>query len=56
MEFSSHAVVKKVLRSYAGVLMPNTDKPFHLNWATFSRSNKFSNNGPDLSIFVGDLA
>ncbi|MFS7978712.1 putative RNA recognition motif domain, nucleotide-binding alpha-beta plait domain superfamily [Helianthus anomalus] len=36
--------------------MPNTEQPFHLNWATFSMGDKRSNNGSDLSIFVGDLA
>lgn len=36
--------------------MPNTDQPFRLNWATFSTGDKRSDNGPDLSIFVGDLA
>ena len=55
VEFSSHAAVEKVLQSYAGVLRPNTDQSFRLNWATFSMSNKRSENGHDLSIFVGDL-
>lgn len=36
--------------------MPNTEQPFRLNWATFSNSDKRSDNGSDLSIFVGDLA
>lgn len=36
--------------------MPNTEQPFRLNWATFSTVDKRSDNGPDLSIFVGDLA
>ncbi|MBA0775701.1 hypothetical protein Gotri_010816 [Gossypium trilobum] len=35
--------------------MPNTDQPFRLNWATLSTGEKRSENGPDLSIFVGDL-
>ena len=56
VEFLSHAAAEKVLQSYAGVLMPNTDQPFRLNWATFSMGDKRSDNGPDLSIFVGDLA
>ncbi|RVX14954.1 Polyadenylate-binding protein RBP47C' [Vitis vinifera] len=56
VEFFSHAAAEKVLQGYAGVLMPNTDQPFRLNWATFSMGDKRSDNGPDLSIFVGDLA
>ncbi|KAI6688979.1 hypothetical protein NL676_025807 [Syzygium grande] len=31
-------------------------QPFRLNWATFSTGDKRSENAPDLSIFVGDLA
>ncbi|GKV30400.1 hypothetical protein SLEP1_g39215 [Rubroshorea leprosula] len=34
--------------------MPNTEQPFRLNWASFSTGEKRSENGPDLSIFVGD--
>ncbi|XAR61854.1 hypothetical protein NMG60_11016388 [Bertholletia excelsa] len=56
VEFSSHAAADKVLQSYAGKAMPNTEQPFRLNWATFSMGDKRSNNGSDLSIFVGDLA
>lgn len=56
VEFFSHATAEKVLQNYAGILMPNTEQPFRLNWATFSTVDKRSDNGPDLSIFVGDLA
>ncbi|XWS14661.1 hypothetical protein CRYUN_Cryun35bG0028500 [Craigia yunnanensis] len=56
VEFVSHATAEKVLQNYSGILMPNTEQPFHLNWATFSTGEKHSENGPDLSIFVGDLA
>ncbi|KAK7321710.1 hypothetical protein VNO77_32593 [Canavalia gladiata] len=56
VEFYSHATAEKVLQNYAGVLMPNTEQPFRLNWATFSTGDKGSDNVPDLSIFVGDLA
>ncbi|KAB2083513.1 hypothetical protein E1A91_A05G278700v1 [Gossypium mustelinum] len=55
VEFFSHATAEKVLQSYSSVLMPNTDQPFRLNWATLSTGEKRSENGPDLSIFVGDL-
>ncbi|KAL4283497.1 hypothetical protein GQ457_16G014390 [Hibiscus cannabinus] len=56
VEFFSHATAEKVLQNYGGILMPNTEQPFRLNWATFSTGEKRSENGPDLSIFVGDLA
>uniref|UniRef100_A0A7N0TPU7 RRM domain-containing protein n=1 Tax=Kalanchoe fedtschenkoi TaxID=63787 RepID=A0A7N0TPU7_KALFE len=56
VEFHSHAAAEKVLQSYPGIVMPNTDQPFRLNWASFSMGDKRSDNAPDLSIFVGDLA
>ncbi|KAE8709866.1 Polyadenylate-binding protein RBP47 [Hibiscus syriacus] len=56
VQFFSHATAEKVLQNYSGILMPNTDHPFRLNWATFSTGEKRTENGPDLSIFVGDLA
>ncbi|KAK9946564.1 hypothetical protein M0R45_012023 [Rubus argutus] len=56
VEFFSHATAEKVLQNYAAILMPNTEQPFRLNWATFSTGDKRSDNAPDLSIFVGDLA
>nr|POE98881.1 polyadenylate-binding protein rbp47c [Quercus suber] len=56
VEFFSHATAEKVLQNYAGLFMPNTEQPFRLNWATFSTGDKRSDNVPDLSIFVGDLA
>ncbi|KAK1395752.1 polyadenylate-binding protein RBP47-like [Heracleum sosnowskyi] len=56
VEFLSHAAAEKVLQSYTCIPMPNADQPFRLNWATFSMGDKRSNNGSDLSIFVGDLA
>ncbi|WJX15867.1 Polyadenylate-binding protein rbp47c' [Trifolium repens] len=56
VEFFSHATAEKVLQNYAGILMPNADQMFRLNWATFSTGDKGSDNVTDLSIFVGDLA
>ncbi|OWM83744.1 hypothetical protein CDL15_Pgr004174 [Punica granatum] len=56
VEFYSRATAEKVLQSYYGTAMPNTDQPFRLNWAAFSSGNRQSENGSDLSIFVGDLA
>nr|XP_043635246.1 polyadenylate-binding protein RBP47-like [Erigeron canadensis] len=56
VEFFSHGAAEKVLQTYTSLAMPNTEQPFRLNWATFSMGDKRSNNGSDLSIFVGDLA
>ncbi|XVF45171.1 hypothetical protein PTKIN_Ptkin02bG0183500 [Pterospermum kingtungense] len=56
VEFHSRATAEKVLQSYNGSLMPNTEQPFRLNWASFSMNEKRSDAGSDLSIFVGDLA
>ncbi|XP_010540323.1 PREDICTED: polyadenylate-binding protein RBP47B [Tarenaya hassleriana] len=57
VEFSSRAAAEEVLQNYNGSPMPNADQPFRLNWASFSTGEKrVSENGSDLSIFVGDLA
>ena len=56
VEFLTHAIAEKVLQTYAGVMMPNAEQPFRLNWETFSMGDKRADNGSDLSIFVGDLA
>ncbi|KAK7854914.1 polyadenylate-binding protein rbp47 [Quercus suber] len=56
VEFFSHEIAEKILQSYNGTVMPNTEQPFRLNWATFSAGDKRSEAGSDLSIFVGDLA
>lgn len=56
VEFLSHAAAEKILQSYNGAIMPNTDQLFRLNWASFSMGDKRSDVGSDHSIFVGDLA
>lgn len=56
VEFLSHTTAEKVLQNYSGMFMPSTEQTFRLNWATFSTGDKRSDNDPDLSIFVGDLA
>ncbi|XVE49170.1 hypothetical protein DITRI_Ditri01bG0060800 [Diplodiscus trichospermus] len=56
VEFHSRATAEKVLQNYNGSLMPNTEQPFRLNWASFSMNERRSDAGSDLSIFVGDLA
>ncbi|CAH8360784.1 unnamed protein product [Eruca vesicaria subsp. sativa] len=56
VEFESHDVAEKVLQDFNGVTMLKSDQPYRLNWASFSSGEKRSENGPDHSIFVGDLA
>ncbi|KAL0365430.1 UNVERIFIED_CONTAM: Polyadenylate-binding protein RBP47 [Sesamum angustifolium] len=56
IEFNSHLAAEKVLQSYNGTVMPNTEQPFRLNWAAFSSGDRRPEAGSDLSIFVGDLA
>ncbi|KAJ7946034.1 Polyadenylate-binding protein [Quillaja saponaria] len=56
IEFYSRAMAEKVLQSYNGTMMPSTELPFRLNWATFSAGDRRPDAGADLSIFVGDLA
>ncbi|XP_052888031.1 polyadenylate-binding protein RBP47-like [Gossypium arboreum] len=56
VEFSSRAAAEKVLQICNGSLMPNTEQPFRLNWASFDVNERRSDAGPDLSIFIGDLA
>ncbi|RWW73125.1 hypothetical protein BHE74_00019025 [Ensete ventricosum] len=56
VEFNSHATAEKVLQSFGSHLMPNTNHPYRLNWASFSTGDKHSDLASDHSIFVGDLA
>ncbi|KAK9044333.1 hypothetical protein V6N11_072643 [Hibiscus sabdariffa] len=56
VEFYTRAAAEKALQSYSGSLMPNTEQPFRLNWASFSVNERRPETGSDLSIFVGDLA
>ncbi|RID44983.1 hypothetical protein BRARA_I01742 [Brassica rapa] len=56
VEFDSHDVAEKVLQDFNGVTMLQSDQPYRLNWASFSTGEKRLENGPDHSIFVGDLA
>ncbi|KAJ4766855.1 Polyadenylate-binding protein RBP47B [Rhynchospora pubera] len=57
IEFISHDAAERILHSYNGVqIMPGTEHPFRLNWASFSSGDKRGEAIPDHSIFVGDLA
>lgn len=56
VEFSSHTAAERVLQTYSGTLMPQTEQAFRLNWASFGVGEKRIDGGSDHSIFVGDLA
>lgn len=56
IEFCTHSAAEKVLQTYNGHLMPNSEHSFRLNWASFSMGDKRSDTSSDHSIFVGDLA
>ncbi|KAJ1279654.1 hypothetical protein BS78_04G170700 [Paspalum vaginatum] len=56
VEFCSHASAERALQNFSGHVMPNTDRAFKLNWASYSMGEKRSELASDHSIFVGDLA
>lgn len=56
VEFASHGAAERILQTYNGTLMPGTEQPFRLNWASFGIGERRPDAGPEHSIFVGDLA
>ncbi|WVZ59696.1 hypothetical protein U9M48_009806 [Paspalum notatum var. saurae] len=56
IEFGNHTLAEQVLQNYNGQMMPNGNQPFKLNWATSGAGDKRGDDGPDYTIFVGDLA
>ncbi|XP_057856484.1 polyadenylate-binding protein RBP47B' [Cryptomeria japonica] len=56
VEFVSHSAAERILQTYNGTQMPNTEQLFRLNWASFGLGERRLIGGPDHSIFVGDLA
>jgi len=56
IEFYTHVSAEKALQNFSGHVMPNTDRAFKLNWASYSMGEKRSEISSDHSIFVGDLA
>lgn len=56
IEFASHAAAEMILQTYNGTQMPNSDQTFRMNWATLGAGEKRMDNGPEYSLFVGDLA
>ncbi|PSR96286.1 Polyadenylate-binding protein, partial [Actinidia chinensis var. chinensis] len=56
IEFVSRAAAERMLQTYNGSLMPNSEQNFRLNWATLGAGERRADDGPDYTIFVGDLA
>lgn len=54
IEFVSRPAAERALQTYNGAAMPNGAQSFRLNWA--SAGEKRSDESPDFTIFVGDLA
>lgn len=56
IEFHTRAAAEYTLMNFNGQMMPNVDMAFKLNWASAGAGDKHGDNGPDHTIFVGDLA
>lgn len=56
IEFRSRSAAEQILQQYNGTLMPNTEQNFRLNWATLGAGERRQDDGPDFTVFVGDLA
>lgn len=56
IEFSTRAAAERILQAVNGTPMPSAEQNFRLNWATLGAGEKRQDDGPDYTIFVGDLA
>eukprot|EP00850_Spirogloea_muscicola_P016853 SM000140S00602 [mRNA] locus=s140:170562:173228:- [translate_table: standard] len=56
IEFATHMAAAAALHALNGTLMPQTEQPFRLNWASFGIGERRPDGANDHSIFVGDLA
>ncbi|KAG6385566.1 hypothetical protein SASPL_154402 [Salvia splendens] len=56
LEFRTHAAAETILQGYNGALMPNSEQSFRLNWASLGAGDKRTDDSPEYTIFVGDLA
>ncbi|URE43668.1 RNA-binding protein C23E6.01c, partial [Musa troglodytarum] len=55
IEFVSRVAADRILQTYNGQMMPNSEQAFRMNWATCGAGEKHGD-GADYTIFVGDLA
>ncbi|GAB2259719.1 hypothetical protein Droror1_Dr00010574 [Drosera rotundifolia] len=56
IEFRSHAAAERILQAYNNTLMPQVEQNFRLNWALYGAGERRQDDGPDYTIFVGDLS
>ncbi|KAL8509972.1 hypothetical protein ACS0TY_016982 [Phlomoides rotata] len=56
LEFRTRPTAENILQSYNGALMPNSEQSFRLNWASLGSGDKRTDDSPEHTIFVGDLA
>ncbi|XP_062169323.1 polyadenylate-binding protein RBP45C [Alnus glutinosa] len=56
IEFVNRAAADRALQTFNGTVMPSTEQNFRLNWATLGAGERRQDDGPDYTIFVGDLA
>ncbi|XP_050216294.1 polyadenylate-binding protein RBP45C [Mercurialis annua] len=56
IEFASRTAAERILQTYNGAQMPNSEQIFRLNWATLAAGERRQDDGPDYTVFVGDLA
>ncbi|KAL3639959.1 Polyadenylate-binding protein rbp45 [Castilleja foliolosa] len=56
LEFRSRAAAETILQSYNGTVMPNSEQSYRMNWASLGAGDKRTDNSPEHTIFVGDLA
>ncbi|KAL8046387.1 hypothetical protein ABFX02_08G174400 [Erythranthe guttata] len=56
LEFRTHAAAETILQTYNGAMMPNAEQSFRMNWASLGAGDKRTDDSPEHTIFVGDLA
>ncbi|XP_042378389.1 polyadenylate-binding protein RBP45-like isoform X1 [Zingiber officinale] len=55
IEFVSQMAAERILQTYNGQTMPNSEQAFRLNWASCGAGER-RGDGADYTVFVGDLA
>ncbi|KAL6553404.1 Polyadenylate-binding protein rbp45 [Orobanche gracilis] len=56
LEFRTRAAAESILQSYNGSMMPSSEQTFRMNWASLGAGDKRTDNTPEHTVFVGDLA
>ncbi|KAG8365081.1 hypothetical protein BUALT_Bualt18G0067100 [Buddleja alternifolia] len=56
LEFRTRASAENILQTYNGAAMPNAEQSYRLNWASLGAGDKRTDDTPEHTVFVGDLA